>query len=322
MDEERIGKLINTFWSEVREFQTKTGVYEHREYIFKNHTDLLNNKVFLWHKQETERYSKIFGKFACRVCSKILGIGSAERAWGDVKHLKVNKRAHLSGERVKKQATIYGKSCIELAKFNREENLKDVSTIPLKTWSDEDFKIPNNDNEQPIEARKPRRIFKAYMEDWEKETIQKRDILNESKLLKKYGGLRWLDPDNGNILLYVDKNTLHWTRVNKKNGGGYCVNAIGPGYIENDPENHKHVEPWLINETLIGEIAHYYRINPNEGVVVEDLVDPTNTSHNDDDDDDDDDDDNDDGGNDDYNNDVNGGGDSITAKEKTKKNKK
>ena len=95
-EEDYIGNMINDFWTEFDEFHDKRGIYENREYIFKNHADLVNNKVFIWHKKETLHYTKIFGAFACRVCSKILGIGSAERSWGDVKHLKVNKRAHLN----------------------------------------------------------------------------------------------------------------------------------------------------------------------------------------------------------------------------------
>jgi len=101
-DKEKLGDLINTFWSEFEEFQSKSGPYLEREYIFRNHPDLTDSRTSFWHKKETLRYTKIFGKFACRVCSKILGIGSAVRSWGDVKHLKVNKRSHLSGERVKK----------------------------------------------------------------------------------------------------------------------------------------------------------------------------------------------------------------------------
>ena len=99
------------------------------------------------------------------------------------------------------------------------------------------------------------------------------------------------------MMLYSDKNSLHWTRVNKRTGGGYCVNARNPNWDEHDPDNQRNVEPWLINETLIGEIAHYYRAHPNEGVVVEELVDEDNNiaanadidaeSGSDDDDDDD-----------------------------------
>jgi hypothetical protein len=251
----------------------------------------LNSRVYIWHKKETLRFTQIFGKFACRVCSKILGIGSAERSWGDVKHLKVNKRSHLSGERVKKQATIFGTSCIELAKYQRIQDTKDVSTTPLKIWTDEDFKIGDDVKDDEVNT-KPRRIFKAFLEDWENEAITKRDVVNEAKLLKKYGGLTWLDPDNGNIKLRADMKALHWTRVSKKTGGGFCVNAIGPNYDENDPDNIRNVEPWLISEVLIGEISHYYKKNPDEGVVVEESsenieMNTTNNINNDDDDDDD-----------------------------------
>jgi hypothetical protein len=250
-------------------------VYENREYIFRNHSDLINNKVFIWHKKETLYYTKILGKFACRVCSKILGIGSAERSWGDVKHLKVNKRSHLSGDCVKKQATIFGASCIELARFQRSQNLQDVSSFPMKDWTDDDFRL-TADPETIKEDSKPQRIFKAYLEDWEMDAITKRDVVNETKLLKKYGGLTWLDPDHDNEVLYSDKKSLHWKRVtyHKKDGsykdGGYSVKAIGPNYDERDPENEKNnVEPWSICDVLIGEIAHYYRSHPNEGIVVQ-----------------------------------------------------
>lgn len=131
--------MINIFWTEFDEFQDKSGSYSNREYIFKNHADIINLKSYIWHKKESVRYTNIFGKFACRVCSKFLGIGSAERSWGDVKHLKTNKRSHLSGDRVKKQATIFGTSCIELARYQREMALKDVSSTPLKIWTDDDF---------------------------------------------------------------------------------------------------------------------------------------------------------------------------------------
>jgi hypothetical protein len=275
--------MINVFWTEFDEFHDKNGIYENREYIFKNHADLVNNKVFIWHKKETLHYTKIFGAFACRVCSKILGIGSAERSWGDVKHLKVNKRAHLSGERVKKQATIFGTSCIELARYQRTLYLKDASSTPLKVWTDDDFKT-KADLETGKLKTKTKRIFKAYLEDWEQEAMENRDLVNETKLLKKYGGLTWMDPDHNNVILYSDKKALHWNHVkyhkdkNRKKDknhkkrykdGGYSVRAIGPHYDENDPDNEKkNVEPWSICDILIGEIAHYYRQHPNEDVVV------------------------------------------------------
>lgn len=272
--------MINTFWSEFDEFQSKNGVYKNRQYIFKNHSDLLNSKSFIWHKKETERFTQFFGAFACRVCSKILGIGSAERSWGDVKQLKDNKRSHLSGDRVKKQATIYGRSCVELAKYRRAESYKDVSTKPLKIWTDDDFKASTNEEHElqtnTINAP-PQRIFKAYIEDWENTAITKKDVVNEAKLLKKYGGLSWMDPDDkNNVLLRSDTKVLDWTRVCKKTGGGYCVRALEPDYDENDPKKKENFEPWLICDILINEIAHYYKNNPDKGVVVEESPDTNN----------------------------------------------
>eukprot|EP00957_Ditylum_brightwellii_P147457 11228430-Ditylum_brightwellii.AAC.1 len=37
----------------------------------------------------------VFGEFACSICSKILGIGSAEHNWKAVKEVKQGKRSHL-----------------------------------------------------------------------------------------------------------------------------------------------------------------------------------------------------------------------------------
>jgi hypothetical protein len=52
----------------------------------------------------------ILGKFACGICSKIVGIGLAKCNWGDVKTLKTGKRSHLSAEATEKQAMTYGAS--------------------------------------------------------------------------------------------------------------------------------------------------------------------------------------------------------------------
>jgi hypothetical protein len=227
--------------------------------------DIINGKSYLWHKKETYRYTKIFGPFACRVCSKILGIGSAERSWGDVKTLKNNKRSHLSADRVKKQTTIFGASCIEQAKFQRQKDSADVSSSPLKFWRDDDFY--NSGSETEEEAEKPKRVFKAYIEDWEEAAITKRDIVNHTRLLAKYGGLTWKDPDHGNMVLYSSKKVLKWTRVTK-NGGGYCVMAHNPDYNEHDEDPENNTEPWCINEDLIECIEEYYTHNKHEGVLV------------------------------------------------------
>ena len=113
----------------------------------------------MWHKKESLRYTKEFGKFACQVTSKILGIGTAERSWEDVKHLKTNKRAHLLGERAKKQATIFGASCIEDTLLVRQKGDDDVTSSPKKLCRDDDLDYESNDEVQQI-WRQPTRILK------------------------------------------------------------------------------------------------------------------------------------------------------------------
>jgi hypothetical protein len=76
---------------------------------------------------------------------------------------------------------IFGKSCIELARYNRMEKLKDVTTKPLKVWTDDDFQFITAREKIPVES-KPRRIFKAYLEDWKPAAITNRDDVNKAKL--------------------------------------------------------------------------------------------------------------------------------------------
>jgi hypothetical protein len=73
-------------------------------------------KDHLWHKLYSSPFTEVFGIVACRVCSKSLGCGPAERNWGTLKQLKSGKRSHLSGDKAQKQATIYGAACMDKAK--------------------------------------------------------------------------------------------------------------------------------------------------------------------------------------------------------------
>jgi hypothetical protein len=107
-DSDELAFIMNTFWDEFEDFKGKTGPYA-TAYIWNaQNNDIRLGKSHLWHKKNSLCSTKILGKFACRVCSKIVGMGSAERNWGDVKHLKSVKRSHLSPAAVEKQATIFG----------------------------------------------------------------------------------------------------------------------------------------------------------------------------------------------------------------------
>jgi hypothetical protein len=265
--DETMGQRINTFWTEFEDFQSRIGSFADRNYIFNSHhVDLKEGRVFIWHKKESLCYTEEFGRFACRVTSKILGIGTAERSWGDVKHLKTNKRAHLSGDRVMKQATIFGASCIEEATIKRRQD-NDINAAPIKLWRDDDFVFSSDDEQIQLPKKRHSRIFKAFYEDWEKDTIRTRDAVNEAKLLKKYGGLSWQDDDNNEAILTSDKENMHWARLTKT-GGGYCVRACDSSYRDDDSNKESHVEPWEILVDLIHCIKVYYKTHRNEGVQV------------------------------------------------------
>lgn len=86
-DEDRYQK-IDTFWSEYSLFKNKLSPYN-RPHIWNSHD--IHNSSHLWHEKYSLPFTKVLGATACRVTSKILGIGACERAWGDVKHLKTGE---------------------------------------------------------------------------------------------------------------------------------------------------------------------------------------------------------------------------------------
>jgi hypothetical protein len=224
------------------------------------------------------RYTEVFGKFAARVCSKILGIGSAERSWGDVKHLKTNKRSHLSGDRVKKQATIFGASCMQEANMKKElprTYQYDGTWKPIRFWTEDDYNVVYSieDNEEDKADSRVKRTFKAWIEDWELEAIRKNDPVSENLLLRKYGGLMWKDPDCKSHAKYflADSNSMKWYRLTKNNGGGWAVIGYDQYYDEKATKEdmEAHIEPWAITDDLISCIEEDYTVlKPNSEVTV------------------------------------------------------
>ena len=226
----------------------------------------------MWHSRNSLRYAKVLGPLACRVTSKILGIGSAERSWGDVKHLKTNKRAHLSADRVKKQATIFGSYSMEKNEIKKQ--FSENESKPYEFWTDEDFdrRFDILSNDTSADSNKPSRIFKSWEEDWEKESVFKKSPVNEAKLLNKYGGLSWYDIDSEQMV-YSDKFDLEWIRVttSKKSGeknGGYSLIAYDESYDRDKEDRDEHVEPWIFSVDLRHCIAEYYEQHPELGVKV------------------------------------------------------
>ncbi len=46
-----------------------------------------------------------------------------------------------------------------------------------------------------LKAKEVKRVFRAWVEDWEKECIKDKDAVAEVQLLEKYKGLAFFDPE-------------------------------------------------------------------------------------------------------------------------------
>ena len=85
-------------------------------------------------------HTKVLGFLACRACSKCLGIGSAERNWGDAKHIKSGKRSHMSAESIEKRTILYGTARVTEARMRQSTLERDDATGPSAMFGDDDMK--------------------------------------------------------------------------------------------------------------------------------------------------------------------------------------
>ena len=90
-----------------------------------------------------------------------------------------------------------------------------------------------------------RRIFRCWMEEWEKAKVKKNDPVVEAKFLKKYGGLKWMDLDNTDAIMHAHPKRMEFRGGRK--GDGWCLNAVDSNGDE---------EPWII-ACALGQIKDY-----------------------------------------------------------------
>jgi len=203
-DEPEVAVTMNKFWDEFDQFETKSGVFANRKYIYKSE-DLVPGRTHRWHKINLLPFTQVLGRIGCRVCSKIAGIGNAERSWGDVKKIKSGMKSHYNADKTKRKATIYAAGRTELARLEQNNE-------PLKFWDDSDiqghFDVLRGDNSNDDEQ--PERIFKAWHEEWETTSRFINDPVEEAKLLAKYGGLEFYDPDT-ETMRTICSTQLEWT---------------------------------------------------------------------------------------------------------------
>ena len=99
------------FWTEYNEFDNNIGSFDADEFIWKS-KDIRDGNSHLCHQKYSLPCTKVLGFVACRVTSKVLGIGAAERSWGDIKIIKSGKRYDIRSDTSEKKSIVYTSACI------------------------------------------------------------------------------------------------------------------------------------------------------------------------------------------------------------------
>ena len=105
------------------------------------------------------------------------------------------------------------------------------------------------------DLRQPKihRIFRAWLEDWEKELLEVNDCVAEARLLEKYRDLMFLDPDT-NKTFKVWGGNLEYHRGSRKRG---ITKGWGLVCIDENGEE----EGWLLN----GDVIELIGLHSQEG---------------------------------------------------------
>ena len=92
-----------------------------------------------WHYKYSKPYTVVLGFVACRVCSKVLGIGMAERAWGSLKIIKDGRRSHMNGTSTEMRSIVYTSARLEQQQILREENERIDTERENNMFGDDDL---------------------------------------------------------------------------------------------------------------------------------------------------------------------------------------
>lgn len=254
-------RLIHKFWVEHNQFWNKLGNFN-RDHIW-HAADDDEAFAYRWHKTYAVGITEVLGKLGGLVTSKILGIGTAERNWKQYKAVKSGQRALTSTLKSKKQVLIYGKYQ-QMNAQRRQANLSSAG----KLWDDDDFKFCKMDpfcaeiveslENDDWNSNSQLRIFRAWEETWEKEKLGPNgNPILEARLVRKYGGLTWLDPDNE-----FSRRTAHPEQMyfeKKRGNNNYHIFAVKDGYdFELAPDSQKELwDIWERSPDFFEQVCDY-----------------------------------------------------------------
>jgi hypothetical protein len=172
-------KLTSTERKECLAEMTKF-FYEQQKFV--NQTGILNSDTMWyaagksdfvvachWHHTWMLPRTKVLGKLACLVLSKILGIGTAKRNWKQVKKIKYRDPTNLGNEVTEKITNVYGQYQ-QVKLRNRDDQRSSVGRL----WTEEDLHCMKMDVFCPdivvsldTDARiQNMRTFRNWNKDW------------------------------------------------------------------------------------------------------------------------------------------------------------
>ena len=224
---EEIAQSTIVFLREHRNFANRTGTYDNT--IMWSEPD---NDEFIvschWHLTWTVPRSTVLGKLACLVLSKILGIGSAERNWKQVKKLKSGDRSNLSMNVTSKITNVYGQYQ-QMKARSRQDEMSSVG----KLWTEEDFHCMKLDvfcgditKSLEDDARMATmRTFRNWNERWQNPhgLSPRGDDILEERIRKKFLGMKLLW---NNTLFWIHTVVLRKKRADNK----YVLIAINESF--------------------------------------------------------------------------------------------
>ena len=187
--------------------------------------------------------------------------------------MKSSGRYKLEPEKIKKESTLVAQHCASRAARRRE-----LQSKAGKLWTEEDFDELGLDkfgvNVAKLKApppTKPKKIFRAWNERWENRKLKKRDDEYEARLLRKYEGLQWRDPDKNDILVSSHPKQMYYWQEKRGSPRDYYVVGRLKGYnvaMDLEKQDDDVWDFWERNEQLYECIIEYYKNNPDASIVI------------------------------------------------------
>ena len=116
--------------------------------------------------------------------------------------MKHEKASHMKAKSTKKRSVIYVSLLMDRARIDRQHRIAQNVECEFN-MNDLDFNaglLKQGVVVEDLQRAPPKRIFRAYVEPWEEAAQIRRKPDCEDMIARKYGGLRFCDPDNGKVI--------------------------------------------------------------------------------------------------------------------------